>query len=88
MAALMRSRLSLTAVSGRPTVENWGRPVGEVHFHVDGKGIDTDNSAAQDLDDQVDLPVTNPIFIEVILSCEYYIMILNLQALSSGRVIG
>ncbi|OPY06193.1 MAG: hypothetical protein A4E67_01596 [Syntrophaceae bacterium PtaB.Bin038] len=26
MAALMRSRLSFTAASGRPTVENWGRP--------------------------------------------------------------
>ena len=35
-AAWTRSRLSATALSGRPTTRNLGRPLGDLHLHLDG----------------------------------------------------
>jgi hypothetical protein len=34
-----RSRASETALSGRPTIANAGKP-GDLHLHVDGPGLD------------------------------------------------
>ena len=41
-AARTRSRLSATALSGKPTMVNCGRPGGELDLHFDGAGFEAE----------------------------------------------
>ena len=57
MADLTRSRLSLTAASGRPTVVKVGSPLGDIHFHFDQIGVDPDDGTAQYPGQQIPPPL-------------------------------
>ena len=47
MAERTRSLLSLTEISGSPTMVKLGRPVGDIHLDLDQAGVHSDNGAAE-----------------------------------------